>query len=205
MSGNEGLALKLISAFLKALAHKIRTPLSVISNDLSYFQSKLPQGETKQSSEKIATINNLFSKYNAIGDGELKAAQISVEELLSDLKKRRDIVVNLSSDAAFKINCDLKLMRLALELLCDTLSIARLHSGTLTLNISPNGELTISELALPAQFNPDSTLTLLFCNLLNMDADSVPLIEAILMAHGCSIKWVKNNEKLHNLVLILNK
>lgn len=51
---------RLFSILMQGLAHQLRTPLSVISNDLSYFKTKLGDGDCVRSAAKVREISNIL-------------------------------------------------------------------------------------------------------------------------------------------------
>ncbi len=56
----------LLDHLLRGLAHDIRTPLSVISNDLQYFATQLPKGECDRSLRRCKEISEHLSALSAI-------------------------------------------------------------------------------------------------------------------------------------------
>lgn len=75
-------SLELICNLLSALSHKLRTPLSVIKNDLSYFQSVLPVGECDRSLRKCDEISALLHEL-ALEDVSKKTAQVNLHSIVS--------------------------------------------------------------------------------------------------------------------------
>lgn len=57
-------SLDLLSAFLRALSHKIRTPLSVISNDLTYFQTLVPNEDFSRAIGKVQDISEILRSFS---------------------------------------------------------------------------------------------------------------------------------------------
>lgn len=53
-------AAELVTALLQALAHKIRTPLSVISNDLNYFATLIDPDECSRSKRRCHEIDQIL-------------------------------------------------------------------------------------------------------------------------------------------------
>lgn len=51
-----------IIKYLRTLAHDIRTPLSIISNDLSYLSSLVGDSETKRPIDKCRQISELLNQ-----------------------------------------------------------------------------------------------------------------------------------------------
>lgn len=54
------LPLLVLAGLMRALSHKIRTPLSVISNDLSFFKSCLPTEDVDRSLQKVKVIGDIL-------------------------------------------------------------------------------------------------------------------------------------------------
>ena len=57
---------------LSDLAHKLRTDLAVILNDLTYFQSLLPAGETDRPRKRCKDISALFDSLDEVTKINLK-------------------------------------------------------------------------------------------------------------------------------------
>jgi len=54
-------SLTIMTEFIDALCHKIRTPLSVISNDLSFFETLLGSAEIDRSIRRVEEIKSILS------------------------------------------------------------------------------------------------------------------------------------------------
>jgi signal transduction histidine kinase len=69
--------LEIISALSHALSHKIRTPLSVISNDLFFLQSLVPEGECARALKRCQEISSILQSMEV--SEELFAAPQRIE------------------------------------------------------------------------------------------------------------------------------
>lgn len=62
-------------SLVKSLSHQIRTPLSVIQNEITYFKGLLPEGETDRALAKCAAITQILKNLNIVslsGDERVK-------------------------------------------------------------------------------------------------------------------------------------
>ena len=57
--------LKLLRAFTQSLAHRVRTPLSVISNDFSYFKSLIDPEECERGLRRVKEISTILDEVSA--------------------------------------------------------------------------------------------------------------------------------------------
>lgn len=76
---------QLVSALARALSHQIRTPLSIISNDLFFFQSLIDPQECRRSLEKTRCIAGILNQACAMGKEELRREPIDLESLARDV------------------------------------------------------------------------------------------------------------------------
>jgi hypothetical protein len=68
-----------IGLLIESLCHKIRTPLSVVSNDLKYFETTLGKEETSRSLRRIDEIKNTLkecAEFLNIGNNPISAAEL---------------------------------------------------------------------------------------------------------------------------------
>lgn len=83
--GSSEQTLELILSLLSVLSHKIRTPLSVISNDLTYFQSLLGAGECERGIAKCHNISSFFKPAEMLLIPRGQAERFDLFDLLSTL------------------------------------------------------------------------------------------------------------------------
>lgn len=55
-----------IQALVASLSHQIRTPLSIISNDLAYWSHSLPEGETDRAAQQIKTVSDILGNLQSL-------------------------------------------------------------------------------------------------------------------------------------------
>ncbi|MCB9029468.1 MAG: hypothetical protein H6619_00315 [Deltaproteobacteria bacterium] len=182
--------LRLIHALTRALAHKIRTPLSVISNDLSYFQSQLEPGETERGLRKVREINEILKLCGELGSGEVKIESLNAEELKDlILQNAPEIAVNVSESKSY--NLDKQKFILALQLIAHTLSDycskANLENCKITAVL--DSKITLNVVRLEKDIKTES-FTSLFCEQLQFDSPYPPIIDAILIAHDLKVNLI---------------
>ncbi|MCB0333050.1 MAG: hypothetical protein KDD55_06090 [Bdellovibrionales bacterium] len=69
---------------LRGIAHDVRTPLSVISNDLQYFATQLPKGECDRSLRRCKEISEHLSALSSILLDPLERKKTSLLTLLNE-------------------------------------------------------------------------------------------------------------------------
>ncbi len=72
---------ELIGALLRSLAHTVRTPLSVVSNEIQYFSSLLPKGESDRALTRCRDIDQLLRRYAQISCEAPCFEEVSFAEL----------------------------------------------------------------------------------------------------------------------------
>lgn len=80
MSKSHEDAYRFVSAMMRALAHTVRGDLSVVTNDLSYFSTLLPEGETDRSRTRCASVVANLSRLVLL-QGDLAISEVSEEEM----------------------------------------------------------------------------------------------------------------------------
>ncbi len=64
--GSSHTTYNLLTAFIDALCHRIRTPLSVVSNDLAFFETLLGQSEIERSKRRLDEIKSILLECSQI-------------------------------------------------------------------------------------------------------------------------------------------
>src|SRR4051812_47237557 len=67
MSDNAQRYIQLLAAFSRALGHQLRTPLSVISNELAYLGSAHPGEDISRAVERCKSITGILQNINVPG------------------------------------------------------------------------------------------------------------------------------------------
>lgn len=70
--------------FIRAVNHSIRTPLSVVSNELFYFKSLLPAQEIERAEARCAEIAGILDRTKFCGTTELCFEEVPASELIND-------------------------------------------------------------------------------------------------------------------------
>ncbi|MCB0309662.1 MAG: hypothetical protein KDD42_00420 [Bdellovibrionales bacterium] len=82
-----GAALSLISVLLNSLAHRLRTPLSVITNELSYLSNIEPQHDLSASQGKCRELAETLKEICSLSEAELHRRELTLEEMVSRIEK----------------------------------------------------------------------------------------------------------------------
>jgi len=184
--------LTLLSAFVRALAHKVRTPLSVITNDLTYLRTLVPPEECERSLERSREIANLLRRLCDGCDADLDLRPLTLSAVLPP---------NLASLSECTVVGDEQKLRLAFEFLNEVLfSLGRGAIdavGTVTPECT---NLEIRHVMDGARPELDGRRFECFTALVNIalerDTPFPPLLDALLLAHGCAIEISVDGSKI---------
>ncbi len=184
-------AVTLLANFVQSLAHRIRTPLSVISNDLTYLRSKFPEAAELNTLEKCKEIAELLgcysqslSKTNDSGPFTLN----DLKALLPDWKiefEADKLAVVPSLQAHFLVSA-LKLMR---SIPRDLNRHAEESQASLSVQSGTAGNYRLTVQIESPVFDglvtsktAGMSFTALFIDSLHADSPLIPLIDALLQA-----------------------
>jgi len=175
----------LISALMRSLSHKIRTPLSVISNELQYFQANSQDEGYGRALKCCSQISDILSEVCRVGVGELKIQNFNLQELVS---ASFGCALEVDSDS-YIILGDSNRLSVAFELLKDELN-SILESEIDRIKLKHVDNIIILSLFLESkslaaeQLRSFYTLTEFFESLFSYNACNIPLIDLIFMVHG---------------------
>lgn len=189
-------SLLLVYALVRSLSHKLRTPLSVISNNFSYLTSLTDDSACNQGLSKCQEISDIL-KSSILDSPNLQFQETDLVALF----------LNINSTLASPIPkqrllCDPSKIRTALAIItqligCNTnpnSAASRVEVVTLPnclkINLTSNTQTLLSASS-PQSFE---SLTEFFCLTLDRDSPSAPIADAILWAHKYSIKVVQDVE-----------
>jgi hypothetical protein len=175
-----------LASFIKALVHQARTPLSTISNELHFFQSKLPAGECAAALKQCQELDRYLRTVTLCSEGELRLEEIDLNEVLSA------IVKSGMSQQAPRIQGDRARLELAVQLLAE---LGKIERGELE---GQALQFVTALSAATARLNSTSffSYSQLFCVTLHRDLVQPPIIDAILWAHGVQIELQVNGQSL---------
>lgn len=186
----------IVSALIRALSHKIRTPLSVISNDLSYLKTLLPNEDIDRDLSKVKLISELLRDCTESLSIKEKESIISPEQLLRSLT---DSGWNISTPESlpFSLNIRLKTFLTTLNLIAklqDEINpnLKNQESSKTTLSYKNNPQSFGLELHAQAlnDFNKNNGInnfhgfSALFCDTLQLDLPYAPLIDLLLSSQN---------------------
>ena len=204
--------LKVISCLCRSLSHRIRTPLSVISNDLSYFSTKLGDDECSRALNKCREISAILGSITppVIQQGEsrgdlLVAVKKSLdnckiiprEKILFESKLTSAPVVVRAEILSYLADCLIESF-VFIDSVCGSGSNIRVSVG----NNNNRAELLISlEQDFTAQFTDRwqhrsySTFSQLCNEQLRMDTPAPPLVDLVVYGLKLGLK-VSTTENL---------
>ena len=112
---SDALPLALISRFIRGLTHRLRTSLSVISNDLSYFKTLLPAEECERSQLRCREVAAALKDISACSSQALKFEEISIDRLLSESARPQQITVTWECERDLSVRADSGMLAEALR------------------------------------------------------------------------------------------
>ena len=186
---------RILEGFARTLTHRLRTPLSVIQNDLTYFQSLLPEGECGRSLDKCAAISGILKEACPPEAIESHRERIDIVRLVIDAL-RHHASFSLAGDhtAPFEIPGNVELLSCGFEKLFSSLSRILSEGSLCTASISRDTQCRfVLELQCPLstsiELDADTSdsLTGFFCLTAGFDFHEAPVCDAVFIDHGFSI------------------
>jgi len=179
----------------RALAHKIRTPLSIIQNELSYLASLLPAGECERAFDACRSISQILALQAPFPAGNFETIEVTLGAFI-DYSKINFEISNVKL-REFKLKINQELFIKSLSIIQNIIDTVKPPSQTSTLpfitesddrlNFEVNWKLLLSgDYALGSSSTLD-TFSELFCIILHHDYVELPFADAVLLAHGCKI------------------
>ena len=197
-------AYKILAGISRILGHKLRSPLSVVSNDLSYFQTLLPESECDRSLEKCRNISGMLRE---IVPPQIKKEEFIVFDLRLLLKSLASdnpgISINGNSSERIPVRGNREALRLAFQSILNLVlwnqqngnsskALIDMDSSANSRCISFSGTFENPAFTKdPADF---SSMTDLICFHINLDSLEAPLADALLWAHGVETELHYNIE-----------
>ena len=193
-------ALKLLSGFARALVHQVRGPLSVVSNDLFYFQSTAVGEDFSRPLAQCREINRILQQAAVIGSEPLKFDYVPllslVKEVFDDGRDRGSIAFECGADLLKEkplVYGEAARLRLALSWLKELMAAGRAEHSALKMYLarSPFGfELRLLKSGGffgEGSYNGDSLVDF-FNRCLGSDSIYPALAEAVFIGHGVGIR-----------------
>lgn len=178
----------LLAAFGRALSHQVRTPLSVISNDLFYLQTLIAPEECQRSLERCKSISDILAAACQVSTRPPSFEAVRLDVLL------RDVFACLITEQC-SINGDGERLRQAFSMLSELLalesnpacnvSVCRENGNTVVKLIAPMPPFDVEELQEPLQVN---SFTEVFNICGRQDRLTPMYIDAILWENGACMK-----------------
>lgn len=115
--------LLLITALLRSLGHELRTPLSVISNELYNLSFQVPKSEISLAQTRCLEIGDRLKQICDVSLEQLKVEQLDIGSFLPKLLARYFGLTNLELDLSLKVRLSLLEFSQALECLASLLNL----------------------------------------------------------------------------------
>lgn len=183
---------QILRALTRALAHKLRSPLSVVSNDLQFLKSKLPDAEIERSQRKLKEISDILEKLESVTARPIERRAIAVRTLCQHCIP--EALASLQNGSA-QIDVDLEVCHLAfdqLRQLCAGLKVNPIFTAALS-----EHEFCVQALLTPLSGNISALSGRIFNSLalalnleLALDFLEPPLIDSLFWAQGCNMRIV---------------
>ena len=193
----------ILQAFVRALSHRIRTPLSVVSNDLHYLKTFAPPGECDSSADRCREIAKILSETTILG-----SAPLTIESLrLGDFFQLPEVSVNyhLTPDAfQLMVLADTERWGVLFRELLVLLRSLSNEPGKVHVAATASAgrielDLELSAVLAPRQVH--TSLSSFFCGELGRDSFVAPLLDALIWSHGASCFIGNSQKKYWNLHL----
>lgn len=180
-------SLFLLGSLVRSLSHELRSPLSVLVNDLTYLKSRYPAEHVDRTLAHVDKISELLKKACKIGDGTLELQSWSIKEILAAAG------FETSKCGEISVLVDLKTTVLALRWLGELLDSLSNEAKT-EVQIAP-GILEFCKPISAAGKGQFSSLTSFCSEALRKDLLIAPLIDAIFEAQLIELK-ISSGDKL---------
>jgi len=198
MNLNNELPFRMLACLCRALAHKIRTPLSVISNDLSYLQTIVPKEECQRGLESVRAIAHVLKSFSQLGPPQLSKITSDLHTLWREVRVPQQIELELGPALSeFSISCDVERLRFGFQLVLQMLvEFAPEEPSRLKMSLRGDAAARTFRLNCPVALLPESALqhdptcfTDVFTRALNSDSPYPALLDVLLLAHGFSPRF----------------
>lgn len=176
--------IRTLSALCRALTHKLRTPLSTISNELYYLQSLLPPDQCTRAHERVRVIADIVSFSDQFTRHPLVAEPCTLDELVHEAFGIAPASGATVVAPRALLNLALRALRESLELACEPkFEVSLSNTPCLTLRAIPQPR--VHSLLAGQTF---TSLTSLLSDSLDIDSLYPPFIDAALWASGAEIE-----------------
>lgn len=181
------MSLALLHSFIQALAHKTRTPLSVVQNELSYLKSKVGEAECKTALEACARMAGLLKETSRLLKPHAELRRVELQAILAALEGHEIIEIEGDRSVFGAVKADAELLASAFSGLFEFL---KSHIG-ISEKIKVRYALTVpNEAHIAVSFEPafkrvaDKSSTALSSFFTGYDSVLLPVADAIISEHG---------------------
>lgn len=184
-------ALFLLGSLIRSLSHELRSPLSVLANDLTYLKSRYPNDDVDRALAQVDKISSLLKKVSKIGDGALDLESHPMKEVLA----LAELDTAQCGDAMITVDRDVT--ALALQWLVELLDGFSYGKNTAA-RIAP-GQIEFSQVNAPSIKGDFSSLTSFCSEACRTNTLLAPLIDSVFQAQAIELKISSGDRLVVNL------
>jgi signal transduction histidine kinase len=187
----------IVSALIRALNHRIRTPLSVISNELEAVRAIAPAQETDAARQRVQQISDILKSAAQFAVSPAPQQRIDAVQILSEVATQNPECVMRPGPASVHTLGDKKMMALAIASIVELLSQFTKNSSPQAVHVEihqPKDGFALMEFEAPFQSflsgqdeSEKATLTDFFNNALDLDSLLPPCIDSILLSQNVTL------------------
>lgn len=171
--------------FIRAVNHSIRTPLSVVSNELFYFKSLLPAQEIERAEARCAEIAGILDRSKFCGTTELCFEEVYASELVNEAAAA--LGISVSAAPSCKLYADRSRLAAAIRQLLVLLRVESPDGSA----VYPGLKTTINDEFFSLYFEvrhstnvSGTSLVQILQSIRGQDAFEAVLLESIFEAHS---------------------
>ena len=181
----------MLSALIKTLTHKLRSPLSVICNDLNFLKDKLADAEIERPLRRAQEISDILKTLDKMRIAPTKPSMVSLDDFCRECLPG---YVQAPSDLKAQIRLDCGLCKLAFEQLKALLEYLKLKTSCvlvvqgskLSVNFKSSEALPGALLALKGRHYSSLSQALILD--LGLDLLQPPIIDSLFWAQACNMR-----------------
>lgn len=190
--------LAIVSNLIRVLTHKIRTPLSVISNELEAFKAALPGSELDLSRQRVMQISEILKSLSQFAVSPAPKQRTNAQEILEEICKLHAAQIAVGKRAAaLETLGDRRLFSLALNSL-----LGLLVQLDTQVEVESSADAEIGCIVFRSPFRsvldnsghaPWTSLSSFFNDGMDLDSFLPPCIDSVLLAQGVSVSVTAQN------------
>ncbi|MCB0332920.1 MAG: hypothetical protein KDD55_05435 [Bdellovibrionales bacterium] len=197
MGAHDQRTLTALTALIRGVSHRVRTPLSVVSNDLSYFKTLIDPEECERSIVRCREISEILRDAARCGSYSLDLSPCVIEEFVTKVLTPSLGEVEVSGTVERELAVDKRLTEKALSCIPilfekfgegpSFLSAVRVVISDDDLELHFEGSVRADYINRSVERNRCDSFTEYFCVVLDTDSYLPPILDAVVWAHEGSV------------------